>query len=333
MKKKNPGLRRNIKFDDMERTLVMDVKTENGWKTIEHATARNILKNRPKRANSLSGCDVEGLLNKSDVIDSDGSDTEMDEDVTIIENDAANNKNQSKHYLRSISFVNTNARSLMHKVESLGDSFDELDLNFAQVTETWLQSNVDTENLALKLRDGFSLGLLVRNRTNVASNGRQYGGIALLFRLSSKFACFTFPNPSDYEVMAAVGKIKGVREMVAVVTSYMPPNMTLVDARCMIEYTSDLIGELKRVHNDCMVVLGGDFNQWPVEELREDHPEIKEAEVGPTRGNRFIDRVFTNFHRSTTELGTRTPLETEDGNPSDHKQVSSRPFSLKLRIK
>ena len=257
MKKKNPGLRRNIKFDDMDRTLVMDMKTEKGWKTIKYATAKNILKNRPKRTNSLSGCDVEGLLNKSDVLDSEGSGSDMDEDVTIIEKDNAKNKNQNKRYLRSISFINTNARSLMRKVDSLGDSFDELDLNFAQVTETWLQSNTDTGDLALKLRDGFSLGILFRNRSNVARNGRQYGGVALIFRLNSKFTNFAFPNPSDFEVMASVGSIKGVRETVAVVTSYMPPNMSLADARSMIEYTSDLIAELKRVHNDCMVVLGG----------------------------------------------------------------------------
>ena len=154
MKKKNPGLRRNIKFDDRERTLVMDVRTEEGWKTIEYATARNILKNRPKKKNSLSGCDVENLLNKSDVVDSNGSDSDMDEDVTIIEDNEAN-KAKTKCSPKSISFVNTNARSLMPKVKSLGDSFDELELHFAQVTETWLQSNVDTDDLALRLRDGF----------------------------------------------------------------------------------------------------------------------------------------------------------------------------------
>ena len=333
MKKKNPGLRRNIKFDDMDRTLVMDVKTENGWKTIEYATARNILKNRPRRTNSLSGCDVKGLLNKSDVVDSESSDSDMDEDVTIIESGISKNKNQNKRYFRSISFVNTNARSLNHKVVSLSDSFDELGLHFAQVTETWLQSNVDTEDLALRLRDGFSLGLIVRNRTHIARNGRQYGGVALLFWLSCKFTYFNFPNPSDFEVMATVGNIKGIRESVAVVTAYMPPNMTLIEARNMIEYISDLIGELKRVHNDCMGVLGGDFTQWPIEEFLEDHPEITEAEIGPTRGSRSIDRVFTNFHRSITESGTRTPLETEDGSPSDHKQAFVRAIFPKIQAK
>ena len=324
MKKKNPSLRRNIKFDDRELSLVMDVRTDEGWKTIEHATARNIIKNRPKKTNSLSGCDVENLLNKSDVVDSsdDDSGSDIGEDVTII--DEPMNKKPSKRCSKSISFVNTNARSIMHKITSLGDSFDELGLDFAQVTETWLQSNTDTADLALRLRDGFSLGILTRNRSHVARNGRQYGGIALIFRLNCKFVPFPFPNPSDFEVMASVGNIKGVREKIAVVTSYMPPNLSLAVARDMIEYTSDLVAELKRVHDNCVVILGGDFNQWPVEELLEDHPEIKEAPVGPTRGDRAIDRIFTNFPRAIKESGTRTPLETEDGSPSDHKQAFVR---------
>ena len=333
MKKKNPSLRRNIKFDDRECSLVMDVRTEDGWRTIEYATARNILKNRPKKTTSLSGCDVEQLLNKSDVVDSEDSETDMDEDVTIIEEKDVNNKKPSKSYPKSISFVNTNARSLMHKVISLGDSFDELGLNFAQVTETWLQSNTDTQDLALRLRDGHSLGIITRNRSHVARNGRQYGGIALIYRLSSKFSVFPFPNRSDFETMATIGNIKGVKEKVGVVTCYMPPNMTLLEARSMIEHVSDLVGELKRVHDGCLVVLGGDFNQWPIEEILEDHPDIKEADVGPTRGDRRIDRVFTNFSRSISESGTRTPLETEDGSPSDHKQAFVRAVFEKVAPK
>ena len=126
----------------------MDVKTGEGWKTIEYSTARNILKNRPKKKNSLSGCDVESLLNKSDVVDSEDSDSDMDEDVTIIEENDVN-KSSKKRSQKCISFINTNARSLMPKIASLGDSFQELGLHFAQVTETWLQSNVDTDDLAL----------------------------------------------------------------------------------------------------------------------------------------------------------------------------------------
>ena len=47
----------------------------------------------------------------------------------------------------------------------------------------------------------------------------------------------------------------------------------------------------------------GDFNQWPVQEALQDFPDITEADVGPTRKDRCIDRVFTNFGRSVVESG------------------------------
>ena len=54
----------------------------------------------------------------------------------------------------------------------------------------------------------------------------------------------------------------------------------------------------------------------------EDYVDITEAAVGPTRGDRSIDRLFTNFGRSIKQTGTLPSLETdEDGERkrlSDH---------------
>ena len=53
----------------------------------------------------------------------------------------------------------------------------------------------------------------------------------------------------------------------------------------------------------------------------EDFVDIKEADVGCTRGTKVIDRVFLNNYRSVTESGTVVPLETEEDDPakSDHR--------------
>ena len=45
---------------------------------------------------------------------------------------------------------------------------------------------------------------------------------------------------------------------------------------------------------------------------------MKETEVGPTRGNRAIERFFTNFSRSVESAGTVPPLESEN-TASDHR--------------
>ena len=80
-----------------------------------------------------------------------------------------------------------------------------------------------------------------------------------------------------------------------------------------------MIAEGKRKFPDCSIVLAGDFNQWPAEEIVQDHPELAEVVHGPTRIDRSIDRSFVNFRRSISSSGTCEPLETEDGRKSDHR--------------
>lgn len=98
-----------------------------------------------------------------------------------------------------------------------------------------------------------------------------------------------------------------------------PPNLSTVKSRQLIDYVSDVVGEAKRTFADCSIVVAGDFNQWPVQDILQDHPDLQEVVHGPTRGDREIDRSFVNFGRSITESGALPPLETEDGKLSDHR--------------
>ena len=67
--------------------------------------------------------------------------------------------------------------------------------------------------------------------------------------------------------------------------------------------------------------VGGDFNQWKVEDVMADFPDIDEFGVGPTRGARCIDRTFANFHTMIEEADAVPPLEVDDDltKRSDHK--------------
>ena len=58
-------------------------------------------------------------------------------------------------------------------------------------------------------------------------------------------------------------------------------------------------------------MLAGDFNQWPIEHCIEDFIDMEHVTVGPTRGDREIDKTFVNFARAVTASGTLPPLETE----------------------
>ena len=81
------------------------------------------------------------------------------------------------------------------------------------------------------------------------------------------------------------------------------------------------MGEAKRSFQDCWIVLAGDFNQWGVDVILEEHPDLTVVSTGPTRGDRTIDLCLTNFNRSIAESGTLEPLESEMGQASDHRMV------------
>ena len=93
------------------------------------------------------------------------------------------------------------------------------------------------------------------------------------------------------------------------------------------EHIENVVIDLKRKYRDPLILVAGDFNQWPIDQTLEDFPDLKEAPVGPTRNGRKIDRIFTNFNRSITESGTVPPLEPEPGyagSRSDHRIAFSK---------
>ena len=138
----------------------------------------------------------------------------------------------------------------------------------------------------------------------------------------SSFKNFPLINPEDFEVLATVGKITGIKEKFFVLSVYAPPNLPAPRARVLMEYVSDVVGEAMRTLENCTIVVGGDFNQWPVEDIMQEHPDLTEVQHGPTRGDRAIVRTLINFGR--VESGSLPLLETESGNESDHRIAWAR---------
>ena len=333
LKKKHPALKRNVKFLDEEMCLSMDVclSPTSGWKTVEYVDAKSILSKTRVRTESFSLEELENLVEvprkrrRETLRDTDDSD---DNDETIIDlTDAENvsNNNEKKSYCPSLSLINTNSRSLGAKLESLADCFEEKGLDFASITETWFQDGRTIGEIAADLEDNHDLIMITRNRNRRALNGRQYGGVALVYRKkNSSFKDFPLHNPLGHEVLACIGRVYGNKGRVAVITCYAPPNLTSPQAQSLVDYLSDVTGEIKRKFPEVTIVISGDFNQWSIAELIADHPDLTEVDYGPTRGDRAIDRTLVNFGRSVVESNTLPPLETEEGRASDHRIAFAR---------
>ena len=331
LKKKNPGLRRNVKFMDSEMCLTMDVclSPASGWKSVEYVDAKSILGKARVRTESFSLQELENLVEiprkrRRETLRDTDSDEDMNDDTVIdlTENNEADvtNNNEKKACPPSLAFINTNSRSLGTKLQSLADCFTEKEINVASITETWFQSGKSLPELAIDLEGEHGLVMISRNRTTRAVNGRQYGGVAFIYRKSNaSFTTFPLHNPEDYEVLVCVGKVHGNKGKLAVITCYAPPNIPALQAQSLIDYLSDVVAELKRKYPDVAIILSGDFNQWSIAEIICDHPDLTEVDFGPTRGDKAIDRTLINFGRSIEESYTLLPLETEDGRLSDHR--------------
>ena len=240
------------------------------------------------------------------------------------DNDANNNEGNTNMEVYShcnLSVILANARSLAPKIESLSDHLHKSKVQIAMLTETWLQDGKKLDDLSAELQHGYSLSMLTRNTHFAANNGRLYGGVAFIYRsITGKFDTFPFLNPDDHEILATVGRVYGIKSRIFCLTCYAAPNIGLLKARGMTQLISDLVAEAKRVYEDCLIIVAGYFNQWPVEEFLEEHPDMGEVDHGPTREDRCIDRTFVNFSRSIVESGTTDPLETDDGSrKSNHK--------------
>ena len=270
----------------------------------------------------MSRAELEHLV---DTKASESTDEDMDSDDsetnTVIDVSDNEENKSDKLSSRLLTYINANARSLGPKIESLVDCFYEKNVDFGAITETWYQSNRFVDESIAEYADRFSLGVISRNRDLTAANGRQYGGVAFFYRYgTSSFSEFSIHNPEGYEILATIGRVHGIRGKIFCVTCYAPPNIASSRAKGMIEFISELVTEAKRKYKDCMLMIAGDFNQWSPQELLDEHPALTEVVHGPTRGDKSIDRSFTNFGRSIVESGTLEPLETEDGNArSDHR--------------
>ena len=234
---------------------------------------------------------------------------------------------ENKHDGTQINVINTNARSLCPKIESLIDCFDEMEVTLGVVTETWLADGDSLDRDIADLAKGAGLGMLCLKRK---PNGRgvAHGGVAVVHNTAAcTLARVDLPNPDDYEVLVTLSNLRGHSRKLLTVACYLPPNYNAQRGKGALEHVENVVLELKGRYKDPFIMVAGDFNQWPIGQALLDFPDLKEVDVGPTRKDRCIDRIFTNFSRSISDSGTVPPLEPEPGFTgarSDHRIAFAR---------
>ena len=92
-----------------------------------------------------------------------------------------------------------------------------------------------------------------------------------------------------------MGTLRGYARKVVVIGCYIPPNDVTARAKECLDHITDVVIEARRKYSDPFLIIAGDFNQWDVAHALRDYSDVSEVMVGPTQGNRSIDRLFTNF--------------------------------------
>ena len=175
-------------------------------------------------------------------------------------------------------------------MDSLIDLIQETDTCLAVITETWLQDGVILEQQKQVLLLGAGLNMICRNRPPDESNGVSYGGVALVWKEQlGAFSRIRVDGDEDHEILVCGGSLRGYRRKFVVVACYVPPNISAAEAEKCMECVANAVLYLKRKYSSPFLVVAGDFNQWKVQDHLDEFVDIREVDVGPTRGRRLID--------------------------------------------
>ena len=88
----------------------------------------------------------------------------------------------------------------------------------------------------------------------------------------------------------------------------------------MLETIADTVNEAKAT-SDGWFLLGGDWNGRSLEGILNLFPDLKIIQTGPTRKDKTLDILLSNFCPYVTNTQTCFPIEGESGQTSDHKIV------------
>ena len=226
----------------------------------------------------------------------------------------------------------TNARSLLPKIDSLVNYFEEYNLSACLISETWMRQDRDTDGILEEVENGAHISMIRRDR------GRRGGGVAIAFDVRKMKLTKYRVNTRGFELVCATGKINNESRKLAVIAVYLPPKQTKNKTKEFCEVISDIIGKLKIELKDPYIILAGDINKKNIKPAFEEYTDIKQGPSLATRGGTALDLVFTNLG-DPTKVRSRPPLNADSGPKSDHNvlvlhhRLSHRHNFRKITIK
>ena len=168
-----------------------------------------------------------------------------------------------------LSFASTNTRSLPPKMNAILEIFDELQVMFFAITETWLKGNREEAQSIKDVADSHGVSFITKNRVT------RGGGVALLYDSNiAKFKEIKIKN-NCHEVLFVEGQIAGLSRRICVAVIYIPPKLKVAEVDVLSSFIADALEDIKRRMDDPLFILTGDFNGKDFCNAIADFPEIR----------------------------------------------------------
>ena len=234
-----------------------------------------------------------------------------------------NNTNDSSSYCalsqngNLLHIACANASSLVEKIDSLICLFDNNQLHLAFLTETWLTNRTCPPRTMSDLTAGANLSFVRRDR------GSRGGGVAVCYN-PTKIRMNKFKFTSQYkeaELVCAIGNCQLTKRKIAALSIYLPPSLKAGELAGSIQALTDCVDQVLTKHPGALVVLGGDFNGKDLSAFCSAHATVKPIGSGASRGNTFLDEIYTNLSENIVEKLVQEPLSKPNGVLSDHTGV------------
>ena len=210
----------------------------------------------------------------------------------------------------------TNARSLSPKIESLHTYFEEHELDFAMITESWLKDGSVLDRDVVDLEHGADLKIIYKNRPRTGLGARKVGGgVSIIFEKNKCNFRERKVVGNNFELVAAVGKIGKIKRQIAILCMYIEPRTKVGDLEKLNELLSREILSLK-AGGDPLFFIGGDLNKKSIDVAMADFPDIRRINHLPNRGNACLNVLFSNSSSLTERVWP--PLANREGTLSDH---------------
>ena len=194
------------------------------------------------------------------------------------------------------------------------DIFTEADLHVALITETWIKTNFDRIKEDIVMNHG--LDIIAYNRPGT----KRGGGVAIVFdpkyvKLEeNKF------KREGAEIISAKGRIIGDTRKLVIYSIYLPPNLKRAKVERINELVNEDITRMKTEYEEPIIILGGDFNQFGIDDCHKDIIDIETIKSPATRAGARIDLIASNINKYVVKTTTLDPLQNSESS-SDHNPL------------